>query len=947
MARNELIRLEQLFNQAVELDPAARDEWLAALAVDDAGLAASLARLLAADAAQADELAAVPTAPAASTGDPIAERIERQVALGAGRLEPGDRVGAWTVGSILGRGGMGTVYLARRSDKSYRQQAVIKVVEAAGHARLSRLFERERQILADLNHPGIARLLDGGELDDGRPYLVMEHVDGADIASHCEQQRLNLQARLRLLIDLAQAVQFAHANRVIHRDLKPDNVMVDARGQVRLLDFGIAQLLERPEQATAADASAAAVAPSLTLHEALLSPEYASPEQLRGETITTATDIYSLGLLLHRLLTGRLPDREAGPDLQPVHPTLGEKIRPSARDDLEAILATALAADPADRYPSADALAADLRRFLDQRPVSVRPIRWWQQAQLFARRNPALALSLSLSFAAVMGFSLGLLGLALALERERQRVAATGAITEQVAGFMVELFAAADPESALGEPISARELLDRGARRIAELDRDPSLQAMLGHRMAQAYRNLGVSDRADELMTAALDLAEHLTPRQRRDLALQQADLWRELGRGPAAAERLLALIPELESDADAGMELARAYNNYGLVLSATGYPVEAETWTRRALAVDLGNGPEARQQRVSFRHNLALQLGQQGRSAEAIELLEGVLQDKHELFGPLHPSHTRSLELLAIRYSDLGDMDRAVELLSQIRATHVQVIGADSLAVARLDNELAAVLQDAGDYRRSEYHYRLALTTTESRPEIDPMLRARVLNNLGTLLEDVGREAEALGYLRRSVALREQLLSPHEQAMIGARINLARVLIRTNDLDQAEHQLAELETQLAAHHAGHSRRAAQLRLLRAEWLAAAGQLEAAREQALASWATFGDESASQTALIAATSALRVARVLLAVGDTEAAAISLAFSEAKLADVTTTNHPIRLLLALYRAEYHLLRGETDLGWRLLDQLTEPMREQFGTQSSLLRHRALLAGRSPG
>lgn len=929
--------LQDLFDQGLRMSASDRASWLQALGHGDPELAETLSRMLAADAgAEAQE-------------DPIAARIERQATLGAGRLEPGNRIGAWTVDRFLDRGGMGMVYLARRSDESYRQRAVIKVVESSAQARLARLFERERQILADLTHPGIARLLDGGELDDGRPFLVMEYVDGVDIVSHCEQSNLALEERLELFIAVAGAVQFAHANRVIHRDIKPENVLVDAHGQVRLLDFGIAQLLERPEPSSTPDTTGMASSPSLTLQDGLLSPAYASPEQLAGDTITTASDIYSLGLLLHRILTGRLPERDGR-----IEPP-SSRLAPACRNarlgvqgaDLDAIVLKALAEQPSKRYASADALIEDLRRFLGRRPVQARPAGRWHLARLFAQRSPALAASLSLSALLVAGFSLGLAALALALERERQRVAAAGAVTEQVAGFMVDLFAAADPEFAPGESISARELLDRGARRIAELDGDRRLQAALGHRMAQAYRNLGVGDRADELITDALEQAEYLEPRQRRELALEQADLWRELGRSSAAAERLVELIAELERDGSAGEELARAYNNYGLVQLTLGYPDEAERWSRRALAVDLGDSPESGRLRLSFLHNLALHLGRQGRRQEAIELLETVLDGKRELFGPLHPSYSRSLEALAVHYRDLDQLDRAIELLTAIRGIRVQVLGEESLAVAHSDNELAAVLQDGGAYRQAEQHYRLALGLIESRAQADPMLKARVLNNLGTLLEDAGREEEALAYLHRSLSLREQVLAPHEQGMLGARGNLARVLIRTGALDRADAELAELEAQVAAHHAGHARRVAHSRLLRAEWLAASGSAEDARQLALASWATLGDETAPVPALFAGTSALRVARVFLSVGDAESAGMALAASERMLKSVGTPEHPTRLLLALYRAEHHLLLGQNEESRRLLDQLTAPLLDHFDPGSSPLLQRDRLVSRLHG
>ena len=816
-------RLQELFDQAIELDAAARRVWLKGVDETDADLAAELRRLLAADEASADRH--------------ISSRIERFAASASGsdELQSGQAVGPYTVDRLLGHGGMGRAYLAHRSDRTYEQQVVIKVVQTGPGKRLVQLFQRERQILADLNHPNIARLLDGGTLEGGQPYLVMEYVEGTDIVSYCEQSGASLNQRLRLFLEVCAAVQYAHAQLVIHRDIKPAKVLVDESGRVRLLDFGIATLLTNREKTPArAEPEQIDAHPEQTLSAALLSPAYASPEQLRGETVTTASDIYSLGLLLYRLVCGRsagIDDdgRMAIPLPSNILATAGQR-RQSRRiaGDLDAIILRALARDPRQRHSTAAEFASELERFLDHRPVDSRPASLSHRLSLFARRNPALSTALIGTMLLVTGFAIGMSWLAVQLSHERDQALAARATTDHVAGFMVDLFAAADPRQHLGDPPDARELLDRGAGQIEELDGPPELTATLLQRMAEAYRHIGASDRADALFSQALAL-EGLPRALRVELELEQADLWRATGRLEEASLRLVQLIKQLEATPTTPNALASAYNNYGLVLEVLERPEQAETWIRQALSVALPDTRASRISRLAFGNNLALVLARQGRHDEAILLLDEVIEDKIEVFGQQHPSVLLSRQNQADSYRRLGRLEETVALLEQIRAGNVAVHGEPSLAVAATDNELANAWHDMGAFDLAEAAYRRAYAFFDQYPQADPSIHAFEAYNLASLLEYRGDLIEAERRFDRSVHLRAALFAPDSLPYLRGLMNRVRVQIRLGQLEQSGRDLDQIEQALAIHHPEQHQRLIQAQLLRAELQAAAGLADQAR----------------------------------------------------------------------------------------------------------------------
>ena len=394
----------------------------------------------------------------------------------------GARIGPYRIVGEAGHGGMGTVYIAERDDDQYRKRVALKVVRGGPglDSQLVRRFVEERQILASLDHPNIARLLDGGVTGDRSPWFAMEFVGGLPLDRYCDAHRLSIERRLALFLDACNAVQYAHRNLVVHRDLKPSNILVTDTGEVKLLDFGIAKLLA---QSAAADRS-----PVTQTELRLLTPEYASPEQVRGEPVSTTSDVYSLGVVLFGLLTGGRPHQHAGRALEravleeePERPSAvairapveaaaargltPERLRRRLRGDLETIVLMALRKEPERRYLTVEQLAGDLRCYLDGRPVTARRNSWAYRAGKFVARNPG-------GVAAAIGLTVLLVGFGVVTAAQSARTARERDKAKQLAGFLTELFAAPDPWRNRGQSVTAREMLDSGAVRLDRQLRD-------------------------------------------------------------------------------------------------------------------------------------------------------------------------------------------------------------------------------------------------------------------------------------------------------------------------------------------------------------------------------------------------------------------------------------------------------------------------------------------
>ncbi len=615
--------------------------------------------------------------------------------------QPLERLGPYKLVKMLGEGGMGAVYLAERDDDEFLQQVAIKVVRGRLDPERVRQFRAERQILAWLEHPNIARLLDGGTTPEGRPYLVMEQVEGVPIDQHCDAERLSVEDRLRLFLEVCDAVSHAHRSLIVHRDIKPSNIMVTAEGVPKLLDFGIARL--------ALEGAPDAPTPS---QGRMLTPDYASPEVVRGEHVTTSADVYALGVLLYELMTGArplrfatmtsaeiervvchvTPSRPSAAAVEPMSrpPEPGERARVrrltasrlSARlaGDLDAIIGMALHKQPTERYPSVEALAADLQRHLDYRPVRAREATWRYVAARFGARHRfgvgAAVLLLVVVGTAAVGFSMQ----AARLADDRDRTARERDTAQQVVSFLTGLFVVSDPDRRASGPITARELLDRGAERLdTELAGQPIVQARLLGTIGTVYGSLGIYDRSAALLERGLELRRSTLGREHEETATSMEELaeaYRELARLEEAEtlhREALALKRQVGASPSS---VASSLNNLGLTLSDRGRYADAEPLLREAIDTWRSHeGPTAEVVAVGL-NNLGSVLRLQGRLDDAVPVLEQAIAIRTATLPEGHwKQATAKVELAAV-FIALGRLNEAQPLLTQAVAVLTTRLG-------------------------------------------------------------------------------------------------------------------------------------------------------------------------------------------------------------------------------------------------------------------------------
>ncbi|MBL4688991.1 MAG: serine/threonine protein kinase, partial [Nannocystaceae bacterium] len=474
-------QLTALFETIAALDPEAQPSAIERGCGADAALAAEVRRMLAHDVGSEQH------------EDPVWALIRPAADALANAPMLGQTVGSWRILSVLGEGGMGTVYLAERADGEFESKVAIKLAHhGLASAGRDRRFRAERQILARLSHPGIARLLDGGTMGDGTPFLVMELVDGVAITTWCDSQALDLRARLELFLRVCDAVASAHQGLIAHLDLKPSNILVDEAGAVKLLDFGVAKLLgaDQPD-----------AVPGTTT---LMTPAYASPEQLRGEPTEVASDVYSLGVILFELLTRGLPlDSDDGTlagwvrtvsKQEPAMPSslAADGDRRRLRGDLDAIIGKTLRKAPQLRYGSVQSMADDLRRWLDGYPVAARGGRASYRALRFVQRNLVPVVAAVALVGGSLGFARYAVVQAHAIEAERDHAERERATAQRVSLFLQQLLTEADPNEGSGPDVTIRQVLDRGARTLAEqLQDEPEIHATLALVVGQVYRSWG------------------------------------------------------------------------------------------------------------------------------------------------------------------------------------------------------------------------------------------------------------------------------------------------------------------------------------------------------------------------------------------------------------------------------------------------------------------------
>ena len=817
--------INRLLDEALALAPGDRDTWLDTLQ-EPASIKTKLRRLL-------DEAAEVATGDFLETLPKLALAPDMATEGSSGSASAGSTIGPYRLISQLGQGGMGTVWLAERTDGQPRRKVALKLPHVGWGPGLADRLGRERDILASLEHPNIARLYDAGVDPLGRPYLALEFVDGTPIDRYCTEHCLPLRERLALILQVAAAVAHAHTRLVVHRDLKPSNILVTQSGSVRLLDFGIAKLLEdgaEPSELTHVGGRA-------------LTPDYASPEQIRGQPIGTPTDVYSLAVVTYELAVGKRPYALKGAGnladaiVQLDAPlasraTTDRVAQRQLAGDLDAILNKALKKDPAERYATVAGFAEDIERHLSHAPVAARPDRLAYRAHKFIERHALQVSAGALVAVAVLAGS----GVALWQAREASFEAARA---EQVKDFALSIFQEADTDSGAGAATTAADLLTAAQARVErELGDRPLVATELMTAIGYALLGQGKLAEAGDILAKAVALGNReLGPRHPRTLAASvvYGEALVNLGRSkeaialltPAIAEarrqgaahELLDALRWLSSaqldagEVDAGV--ASAQEAVTVLASPLGSQVAkrdaATAWgslantlfsanragqvdaARRALALSKGvYGERLTEPVIDTRILLATGLAREGQPAAAIEELTTLVVDTKRLLGPQHPKVALATYFLGISCLDAGDVTGAVDAFrtslavtehSTIHGSHGLAMShyhlAKALAAARLGEEALPHYESAARYFRDAGGPEAALTLRSLS------LHAHLLARLGRLHAserefDALERAPIVGVEKATHALRLALLRSrqgrHDEAIALARSGAERV---------------------------------------------------------------------------------------------------------------------------------------------------------------------------
>ncbi len=766
-----MTRLESWLTKLKDRSPSERAEALALLAQEDPTLAEELQRV-SGGATQAEH----------AIGAAISGEVPK-------------RIGEYQIRSVLGRGGMGVVYLAERPMAGTVQRVALKVLgDALLSPRALNHFFIERRILASLNHPNIATLIEAGAADDGTPFLAMEYVDGQTLDEYCAGR--SERERIDLLQGVLDAVAFAHRNLVVHRDLKPSNILVTASGVPKLLDFGIAKLLDD-------------TGPQAT-QSRLYTPDYASPEQLAGEPVTTASDIYALGIVFHEVLAGNRPTRQGR------ERGVSSALRPGLRRIVEKMLQ----AEPAQRYHSVAAVADDLAAHLTGQPLVHASETASERALKFARRH---RVGVTLAAASLIAGAL-LLGLSLygaaRLAAERDRALAAERSSQQVVEFLVNVFEQADPDTSEGREITARDVLDTSVRSVDALaSTDLAAQAQLYRALGRIHDNLGMNAQALTLGQKALDayrqlqppqlsaqlsqmrhvmmrrnaagdlagadallvemgelIERHtLPPRERALLSLARSNLYEQRGDSAAAVREADAALAQFRAIGETdSIDYADALSNRGEQMIAAGDPRGALPLLQISIDIRKRESGENHSRTIHalMQHGRALR--EAGEVQASLAQHEDILARRMRLLGPMHPDVALSANEIANVYHDLGDVPNAERYYRQALAILRNEATFDGRSLAQTSNNLAILLEQAGRFDAAAELYRESIALRRKYAGDDTLVLVRAEHNYGVFLGKLGRFDEALKLLERAVKARDTALGADHLDTLLAKTNLA-----------------------------------------------------------------------------------------------------------------------------------------------------------------------------
>ncbi len=793
-----------IFEEALKLDEPERTEFLLNACEGDSEVLSEVRSLIDAD-------TNVPSVLKGQASDAINIQPRKNY--------EGEIIGNYKIIKQIAEGGMGSVFLAERADGQFEQKVALKLIKPGmNSSEIIKRFQFERQILAGLQHPNIARLLDGGLTEENLPYFTMEYVEGENIDEYCNKNNLSINERLKLFEKVCNAIQYAHQNLVIHRDLKPSNIIIKKDGTVKLLDFGIAKVFAED------DSFEQSVLTRTGLF--VMTPEYASPEQIRGETITTSTDIYSLGLILYRLITGekayeiktksplelekvicytepskpssaikslQVKNKIKAKKISHLHKTGLDKLIKTLSGDLDNICLMALRKEPERRYSSAEQFQQDIENYLEGRPVAARQNTIYYRTNKFIIRH---------KIAVISAFSIILIGATLTtfyfiqLKKERDKAQIEAQKAEQVSEFLKNIFKLSDPYEARGETITARELLDKGAQKInQELSNQPDVKATMLSLIGGVYTNLGLFDKSEILLIKALDLRNKYNSN-----SIEEAKSLRDLGqlytyKGEySKADTLLTKALGIYKN-----NSLKEDNNYGWILGnlawvykSRGNYSKSESYYKKALKI-LKKNKENNEELLTMMNNFALELHEEGNYEDAEKMFDETLELQKKLYGDKpHPEISTTTYNLAELLRDRGKYDEAEKMFKTSLSMDMQLSGPENPDVAYSLQGLASIYKIRGDFNEAKKLFVKVLNMRkkflgDNHPDV-----AYAISNIGLLYYAEEKYDSSKKYYERALVLHKKLNGPNHPSVAICLNKLGFINYKKENYKKAENQIKQ-----------------------------------------------------------------------------------------------------------------------------------------------------------
>ncbi len=794
-------KIEFLFEEALKLSPSQREEFLKKECGNDLELYDEVASLLNED---------------SNIHNLLNDDLSSSVSIPEEINYEGKIIGSYRIINKIAAGGMGSVFLAERSDGQFEQKVALKLIkQGLNSIEIIKRFQAERQILARLQHPNIARLLDGGLTDDGSPYFTLEYVEGEPIDKYCDSHTLTIDERLKLFTKVCSAVHYAHQNLVIHRDLKPGNILITKDGNVKLLDFGIAKVFTEDDKTEMTMMTRTGLF--------VMTPEYAAPEQIKGETVTTATDVYSLGLILYQLLTGSFPYEiksitpleleKAICNTNPDKPSTlvtktfkssendsievfdkrkieADKLRKKLLGDLDNICLMALRKEPDRRYSSAEQLKEDIENYLNDLPVFAHPPTIKYLAGKFIQRHK---ISLAAATIAVLLIAVLTTFYFIQLKEERDKARLEALKSARVSEFMQDIFKVSDPSQSRGQTITARELLERGAEKIEnELNDQPDVKATMLEVIGRVYVRLGLYDEARPMLENSLKIRKELFGDDNIETSKSLSalgELSNLTGEYEKAEELLNKAITIQNADLPLDdVEKVKALNELGTNYSVTGQFDKSDSVFKMIL--DIYDRNNIKQDEILFTviNNLALSMHEAGNYNEADSLYYIAYENQKKFYKDKpHPEMATTTYNYAQLLRDRGKLDEAEKMFKESLAMDKLINGPEHPDVAYSLQGLASVYRIKGNYNESEKLYLESLRIRKKFLGNDHPEVGYSLTNLSLLYVAMKKYDEAEKYLNEALLIQKKINGEEHRSVTNIYERLGEVNYERGNFVKAE----------------------------------------------------------------------------------------------------------------------------------------------------------------